>query len=75
MPISSSIGEFREQQALQEQAARLGLSGLANGVSRHDFIEFRMNQHSERFLRLMQDGKTEQVDREVELLKIELKEA
>ncbi len=73
MNTSFGIVEFREQQVLQEQAARLGLSGLASGVSRHDFIEARMNQHYEHILQLVKDGKIEQADKEVELQKKELK--
>jgi hypothetical protein len=69
----SEIADFRQQQALQEQAARLGLSGLASGVSRHDVIEARMNQDLERFVELAREGRIEQIEREIELMQKELK--
>ncbi|MBV9690365.1 MAG: hypothetical protein JO202_11735 [Ktedonobacteraceae bacterium] len=53
----SEIARFREQQALEEEAARLGLYGLACGIARHDFIIKRMEQGAERILQLIEAGK------------------
>jgi hypothetical protein len=56
----SEVVQFRQQQALQEQAAQQGLYGLAV-VSRHDFIEARMERGAERLLQLIKEGKHEEV--------------
>ncbi len=56
----SEVASFRQQQALQEQAAQQGLAGLAV-VSRHDFIEKRMERAAERLLQLIKEGKHEEV--------------
>ena len=61
----SEVARFRQQQALQEQAAQQGLSGLAV-VSRHDFIEARMERGAERLLHLIKEGKHEEVKRLME---------
>ncbi|MBV9709226.1 MAG: hypothetical protein JO125_17665 [Chloroflexi bacterium] len=53
----SEIARFREQLALEEEAARLGLYGLASGTARHDFILKRMEQGAEHILRLIEAGK------------------
>ena len=52
----SEIARFREQQALEEEAARLALSGLAI-TARHDFITARMQRGGERILQLIEEGK------------------
>ncbi len=52
----SEVARFREQQALQEQAAHLGLSGFAI-TARHAFIEARAQRGAERILQLIADGK------------------
>jgi len=52
----SEVARFREQQALEEQAARLGLSGYAI-TARHDFIEARAQRGAERILQLIAEGK------------------
>jgi hypothetical protein len=39
------------------RAARYGLTGLAYGTSRHDFIIARMERGAERILRLITEGK------------------
>ena len=57
---NSEIARFREQQALEDQAAWLGLHGLAWGTARHDFIIKRMEQGAERMLRLIEEGKHEE---------------
>ncbi len=52
----SEIARFREQQALEEEAARLALSGYAI-TARHDFINARMQRGGERILQLIAEGK------------------
>ena len=54
--MGSDIARFREQQELVEQAAHAGLSGYAT-VSRHDFIERRMEQGAIHIQELMDAGK------------------
>ena len=57
---NSKIAEFRRQQIMQEEAASLGLNGIAIGFSRHAFIEARMQRGAEYILQLIQEGKHEQ---------------
>jgi hypothetical protein len=52
----SEIARFREQQALEEEAARRALSGFAI-TARHDFITARMQRGGERILQLIAEGK------------------
>src|ERR1700682_3558326 len=52
----SEIARFREQQALEEEAARLAFSGFAI-TARHDFITARMQRGGERILQLIAEGK------------------
>ena len=52
----SEIARFREQQALEEEAARLAFSGYAI-TARHDFINARMQRGGERILQLLAEGK------------------
>ena len=52
----SEIARFREQQALEEEAMRLGFSGFAI-TARHDFIAARMQRGGERILQLIAEGK------------------
>jgi hypothetical protein len=58
-PHTSEIARFREQQALEEEAARLALSGFAI-TARHDFINARMQRGGERILQLIAQGKHEE---------------
>ena len=58
-PHTSEIARFREQQALEEEAARLAFSGLAI-TARHDFIVARMQRADERILCLIAQGKHEE---------------
>lgn len=55
----SDVARFRRQQALEEEAARLALSGYAV-TARHDFITARMQRGGERILRLIEQGKHEE---------------
>ncbi len=52
----SAVARFREQQALEEEAARLALSGFAI-TARHDLIVARMQRGGERILQLIAEGK------------------
>ncbi len=54
---NSEIARFRQQQALEEEAARLGLYGLASGTARHDGIIAKMERGAERILRLIEADK------------------
>ncbi|HEU0001988.1 MAG TPA: hypothetical protein VFQ36_13895 [Ktedonobacteraceae bacterium] len=56
---TSEVARFREQQALEEEAARLALSGYAISA-RHDFINARMQRGGERILQLIEQGKHEE---------------
>ena len=56
----SIVAKFREQQALQEQAAHLGMYGLATGYARHDLIEKRAAQGAAHILQLLAEGKQEE---------------
>lgn len=53
---ASNLVHCKEQQAQQEEAARLGRFSPAI-VSRHDFIEARAEQGAERILQLIAQGK------------------
>ncbi len=52
----SEVAHFRQQQALQEQAAQQGLSGLAI-VASHASITVRMEQGAKSILGLIQQAK------------------
>lgn len=56
---TSDITHFREQQALEEEAAQLALSGYAI-TTRHDFISARMQRGGERILQLIEQGRHEE---------------
>jgi hypothetical protein len=58
----SEVAYFREQQALQEEAAQRGMSGLA-AVACHAMITARMERGAERILRLIQEGRHEEAQR------------
>ena len=62
---TGEIAQFRKQQSMQEEAALLGLRGLAS-VSRHEFIEARMQQGAAYILQLLEDGKDEEAQRLME---------
>jgi hypothetical protein len=55
----SEITRFRERQALEEQAARRGLYGVAM-VASHEMINARMRIGAERILKLFEEGKPEE---------------
>ena len=57
--MQSEVAHFRNQQAVQEQTARQGLHGYAQ-VSRHGFIEARMERGAERLLHRIQEGRHEE---------------
>lgn len=58
----SEIAKYRERQALQEEAARQGLSGLA-AVASHAAILARMEQGGARLLKLIAAGQHEEAIR------------
>ena len=60
--IVSELAHFRQQQARQEEAAQLGLNGLASGFSRHAFIEARMERAAAHILQLLADGRHEEAE-------------
>lgn len=62
----SEVARFREQQVRQEEAAHLGLSGPAI-VSRHDFIEARVERGAARLLFLLAHGRYEEVEAQMNL--------
>ncbi len=55
----SEVAQFRERQAQEEQASRLGLSGLAI-VANHDSITARLQQGADRVLQLVKQGKMQE---------------
>jgi DNA-binding transcriptional regulator YiaG len=55
----SEVARLREQIALQEEAARLALYGYAE-VSRHERITARLEQETERILRLIEAGRQDE---------------
>ncbi len=55
----SEIARFKQEQALQEQAAQQGLNGLAM-VASHQFITARMERATERLLHLIHEGRHEE---------------
>jgi len=59
MMSQSEIARFRQQQAAEEEAARLGCSGLA-AVASHESIVARMEQGGECLLRLFKQGRDEE---------------
>jgi hypothetical protein len=57
--ILSEVAYFRQQQALIEESAQLGLSGFAITAT-HELITARMQRCGERALRLIDEGKHEE---------------
>jgi hypothetical protein len=58
----SEIARFRQEQALQEQAAQQGLYGFA-AVANHSSITARMERGAEHLLALFAEGKHEEAIR------------
>ncbi|HZO73470.1 MAG TPA: hypothetical protein VFB60_14820 [Ktedonobacteraceae bacterium] len=56
----SEVACFRQRQALQEQTAQQGLSGVAI-VASHQAITARMEIAAKRLLKLYEEGKQEEV--------------
>jgi len=69
----SEIARFKQQQAMEEQAERQGLQGLAT-VAPHKIITKRMEQAAPYLLQLLKDGKVEQCDQAVNAMTRELNE-
>jgi hypothetical protein len=57
--IISEVAYFRQQQALRDEAAQLGLTGFAITAS-HESITARMQRSAEHILRLIDEGKHEE---------------
>jgi hypothetical protein len=55
----SVVAKFKQEQALQEQAAQQGLYGVAL-VASHETITARMQIGAERLLHLMEEGRYEE---------------
>jgi hypothetical protein len=55
--MSSEITYLRQQLQLQHEAADSGLSGLASGAAKHNFIEARATRGADHILQLIQEGK------------------
>lgn len=53
----SEVASLMHRIDLEREAAQRGLTGLAYGIARHDFITARMERGAERILRLVQEGK------------------
>ncbi len=53
----SEIASLMQRIDLEREAAQQGLTGLAYGTARHDFITARMERGAERILLLIQEGK------------------
>lgn len=56
----SDVARFRQKQALEEEAAQRGLTGLAS-VASHDYITARMQHSAEHLLKLLEEGKHTEV--------------
>ncbi len=56
---TSEVARFRQEQALRDEAAQRGLSGLAI-VASHEIITARMERGAERILQLIKEGKHEE---------------
>ena len=55
----SVVARFKQEQALQEQAAQRGLYGVAL-VASHETITARMERGAERLLHLIEEGRHEE---------------
>jgi hypothetical protein len=53
----SEVASLMQRIDLEREAAQQGLTGLAYGTARHDFITARMEQGAERILLLITEGK------------------
>jgi uncharacterized protein YjiK len=56
----NEVMRLREQIRLESEVAERGLSGLAWGVSRHDFIEARATRGADYILQLIEEGKRDE---------------
>lgn len=53
----SEVASLMQRIDLEREAAQQGLTGLAYGTARHDFITARMERGAERILLLIHEGK------------------
>jgi len=58
----SEVAQLMQRIELEHQAARQALTGLALGISKHEFITARMQRNAERLLKLIQEGKHQEVE-------------
>ncbi len=72
MPVSE-VARFRQQQAMQEEAARQGLYGFA-AVASHEAINARMEQATPQLIHLLKAGKVDQFEQVIETMQRELGE-
>lgn len=56
----SEVAQLMRQIDLEHQAAQWGLTGPAEGSSKHEFITARMERGAQRILQLIHEGKHEQ---------------
>ena len=54
--LKSEVASLMQRIDLEREAAQQGLTGLAYGTARHDFITARMERGAERILLLIQEG-------------------
>jgi ABC-type cobalamin transport system ATPase subunit len=69
----SEIAQFKQLQAMQEQAAQQGLQGFAV-VASHRTITARMEQAAPYLVQLLKDGKVEQCNQAIDAMTAALKE-
>ena len=53
----SEVASLMQRIDLEREAVQQGLTGLAYGTARHDFITARMERGAERILLLIHEGK------------------
>ena len=53
----SEVASLMQRIDREREAAQQGLTGLAYGTARHDFVTARMERGAERILLLIQEGK------------------
>jgi hypothetical protein len=59
---ASEVARLRQRIELEHQAAQRGLTSLAWGTSMHEFIIARMQRSAERLLKLIEEGKHQEVE-------------
>jgi hypothetical protein len=62
MMSHSEVAQLRHKIQLEHEAAAQGLSGLASGTARHDFIEAHMERGAVHVLQLLAEGKKQEAE-------------